>query len=181
MESALRANPRPEDVEDAKHVVSDACAQGSQEACSVLGVMLAEGLGFPRDSARASELFRGACDGGVARACTNLGRLERARDLGLAIVLFQSGCDGGDAHGCAELGRFARDGVGGSTDLALAESLLLTACQGGDGNACADVLGLPAASSTAFELAASEECVLGNARACASYSARAGRRVAWAR
>ena len=133
--------------------------------------MVAEGLGVPRDRAQAHTLFEGACNGGVVRACTNLGRLELQHNLGRAVILFQSGCDGGDARGCSELARLSRDGLGTKVDNARAETLFRTACDRGDVEACSELLLLPNVSPAAFASAATQGCSLGNAFACASYGA----------
>ena len=49
------------------------------ESCRALGVFYADGTGVPADPVRARELFTRACDGGVAKACNNLGLLYQEK------------------------------------------------------------------------------------------------------
>jgi TPR repeat protein len=56
----------------AAKVMGQACEADHAPACETLGVMAAEGRGIKRNAARAQRLFRRACRGGQAKACTRL-------------------------------------------------------------------------------------------------------------
>lgn len=171
VEAALRARPEPNDVQDAKVFFGRECEGGSQEACSVLGVIFEEGRGAPRDELRAQTLYEGACVGGVVRACTNLGRLSRKADPHVAVTLFRHACDAGELAGCAELARLARDGEGMAVNGELAQALFARSCDGGLADACGDLASLPGASAATAHTAAIRGCALGDARSCASFTA----------
>ena len=64
----------------AAHAASDyiilnekACADGSAEACFVVGWAYDKGQGVPVDQARATQLFVRGCDGGYALSCGSAG------------------------------------------------------------------------------------------------------------
>src|SRR5262245_50807191 len=45
------------------------CARGQLSGCLLLGTLYTEGIGVPRDPARARALYERACDGGEPLAC----------------------------------------------------------------------------------------------------------------
>src|ERR1700724_692844 len=74
------------------------CEKGMHGSCFTLGVMLEEGNGVAKETARAAKLYERACNGGHADACSNLGVLHESgdgvtKDLKLAMTLYQRGCD----------------------------------------------------------------------------------------
>jgi TPR repeat protein len=80
-------------------VIERGCQRGDVRACHLAALQYNFGTYFEpvgyvleADPDRAKRLFARACDGGVARACTHVGRLQRA-------------CDLGDGYGCLELSR----------------------------------------------------------------------------
>ncbi len=112
-----------------------ACADGNAVACSALGFVYEEGLGVPKDAARAATLYRQACDQGNALGCLNLGRLNEeglgvSKDLARAALLYERACDGRSALGCSILGRLHRVGSGVAPDLARAAGFYQRACDG---------------------------------------------------
>jgi DNA-binding NarL/FixJ family response regulator len=65
------------------------------------------------------DLYRRACDGDDARACTSLGWMAEnglgglPRDDARAAALYKKGCDGDDATGCNNYGVMTEGGRGG--------------------------------------------------------------------
>jgi TPR repeat protein len=109
---STRARCRPYDAADCAR----RCARGDMASCSRAGMMLANGLGMPRDPARGWSYLTKACSGGDAFGCAELGRLYLdddgfRRDVGRALQLTEAACDGGDGHGCAYLARLCSDRV----------------------------------------------------------------------
>jgi TPR repeat protein len=99
------------------------------------------GRGVSANPAAANQLYRRACDRGVADACNNLGLNHQSgraarRDLERAAALFARACDGGDALGCTNLGAAFEDGSGVAVDLARAARIHRRACAAGAGVSC---------------------------------------------
>ena len=46
-----------------------ACNGGGPPACTMLGELIIDGRGAPRDEARSAELYRRGCDAGDGRGC----------------------------------------------------------------------------------------------------------------
>src|SRR5258708_38018445 len=100
------------------------CEKGMHGSCFTLGVMLEEGNGVAKETARAAKLYGRACNAGHADACSNLGVLHESgdgvtKDLKLAMTLYQRGCDEGGLVGCTNLGANETHGVGLPEDQAL--------------------------------------------------------------
>jgi uncharacterized protein len=55
-------------------VLTKGCDGGDMASCSLLGGCYDEGVGIPRDAAKAKALWSKACDGGNAAACGSVGR-----------------------------------------------------------------------------------------------------------
>ena len=75
-----------------------------------LGLMYESGRGVARDEARASALYKQACDAGDAHGCGNLGFMVETgkgvdRDEARAGALYQQACDAGDDHACTNRDR----------------------------------------------------------------------------
>ena len=67
-------------------------------------------------------MYHRACDGSVAGACFEAGRiLDEAtfmkQDLVAAASFYTRSCDAGDARGCFGLGRVSELGAGGEPDM----------------------------------------------------------------
>lgn len=116
-----------------------ACEGGVTEACFRRG-----GAAYGTDDAEAARLFKAACDGGDARACTGLGWLHHvgfgmAPDPEEAARLYRRGCDGGNGFGCTLLGWFHETGTGMDPDQAAAARLYRQGCDGGFVFGCTDL------------------------------------------
>ncbi len=112
VECALRENPNPELLADAKRKFEGWCDQGDARSCSVLGVMYEQARGVPRDLPRAARLYGKSCRHGNARACVSLGRMMEAGtaarpDPAGAATMYEMACLKGEARGCHESGRLA--------------------------------------------------------------------------
>jgi TPR repeat protein len=110
------------------------CKEGQARACGHLGDAFFRGQGGPQDAVRAEDLLTQGCEGGAARACTNLatvvlktGSRERAEELA------EQGCKLGDAFGCAYLG----DLYAVSKDSLRAALYFARACEAGMAHGCA--------------------------------------------
>jgi TPR repeat protein len=63
---------------------------------------------LPKDVAKASQLYKTACDGQVGTACFDLAMMNLAgpaasQDPVRAQALFKQACDAGEARGCARV------------------------------------------------------------------------------
>jgi len=77
--------------------------------CALLAHMKRSGLGMPVDTKGAAQLYKRACDSGVARGCYGLGMLTRfgngaIKDEGAAAALLKKACDRGYEAACKQLG-----------------------------------------------------------------------------
>jgi TPR repeat protein len=84
------------------------------------------------------------CDGGNARACTDLGKLQastqwNARDDARAAQLFTKACSGGDPGGCESLAEAYTHGRGVARDVRRGRELHEQACRSQRAFACATV------------------------------------------
>jgi len=118
-----------------------ACERGHPAACSQLGLMYQDGLGVPKDPARALALYKEACDARVPRACSRAGSmystgLGTARDMGQAFAYSKLGCDGDDGMGCVNLGVIHVTADGVPRDVKLGVAALERACQLDEGLGC---------------------------------------------
>jgi TPR repeat protein len=93
----------------AESTCPDGCEGESPDELFARAAQYASGTSGPPDFARAAPLLRGACDGGHARACSNLGVLYHegkgvAQDEAEATLLFERACDAAYAPACFNLG-----------------------------------------------------------------------------
>jgi hypothetical protein len=103
--------------------------------------MYAEGKGVAKDDARATELYRKACELGGASSCATAGyryqkALGAAADESAAASLYQRGCGRNDAYSCVNLGYQYAHGQGVSKDPVRGTELFVKACDLGDGLGC---------------------------------------------
>jgi TPR repeat protein len=110
------------------------CDLNDLHACARLGAVLAAGEGVGKDTTRATELLRRACDGSKgAWGCADLGRLHHEgagapRDDAQAAARFKQACDAGDLPGCGELAALTLRGEGVTKDAAAAAALFARGC-----------------------------------------------------
>ena len=121
---------------------------GPYSGCSLLGSLHREGMGVPKDEARAAGLLEKACSGGDLSGCFLLGLMYKSgagvsRDIGRAAALFERACGAPGKHtresGCfalADVGQMYLTGTGVAKDLARAAALRKRACDGGWQAAC---------------------------------------------
>ena len=108
---------------------------------AVLTVALLGLLAPPAASQDAEALYREACGGGDAMACSVLALMFETgegmpRDLARASELYGQACDLGDMEGCTILGSMYGSGQGVERDLARAVSLHERACDGEEFMGC---------------------------------------------
>lgn len=130
-------------AEDAAALSETACSVDIFSDCLELGDAYYLGIGVPRDTDIALELYGKACDGGVAEACYALGVVHARGEVvpmnkGYAATLYARACDGGYALACGVLGSYYAKGigVGSGKNPAKAAPLYAKACDGGDGMSC---------------------------------------------
>jgi len=98
------------DFARAAHTYQRGCSLGSGSSCEALALLLAQGAGVPRDTARAVELLDEMCRAGRAHACTLyaeqrlLTGVLQETEKAAVIRTLERGCRGGDAEGCQLLG-----------------------------------------------------------------------------
>lgn len=125
------------DLAAARDWVRRACEAGSGEACLFHGVMVFEGQGLTAGNEQeAMELWRSACERGMAGPCLQFGVHQRAAcgaDLQCASArpFIEKGCTLGDAEACHWLATFHREV--GSKDW---RELMTRACRGGFPESC---------------------------------------------
>jgi TPR repeat protein len=125
---------------DKEKLLELACTNGVMPGCSDLGVIESE----HGDHAKALEHLNRACDGGHARACTNIG-MAFAKGLGVdadpakALAQYEKACAMNERNACAIAGEYWLKGKAGSKDEERARTLTKKACDLGDARACADV------------------------------------------
>jgi hypothetical protein len=165
-----------------------ACDRGELLGCANLGDMYRSGRGVDGDSARAVnlyrqnvlrssglrpptvnyaravELYRQACDGGVMPGCARLGLMYElavgvVSDDARAVELYRRACDSGFMPGCRSLGAMYSRGLGVPTSETRAVELYRRACDGAEMLGCADLgtmyadgRGVPQSDTRAAEL-----------------------------
>ena len=92
-----------------------------------------EGAGLGVDAAKASGLFRKACDDDHMAACFGL---AQSSDPKTRVRLLSRACDQGFAPGCLGLGMAYLQGQGVDKDPEKAKPLLRKACNAGHADAC---------------------------------------------
>lgn len=111
------------------------CSNGDAASCLHLAEGHLEGVGVGRDPARALELMRSACDGGLGRACGYLASAIGRQKLSESVELSRRGCELGYGGACI-------DYVGGHVlagappDWRAAAPWLQKGCASGHGQAC---------------------------------------------
>jgi serine/threonine protein kinase len=152
----------------------NACDKGDAAAC----VALAEAAEAAKEFDRAADLYRKACDGKAAAACTGFGVLFNrglgvARDAAQAATYYERGCTLGDMAGCNNLGTLYQFGSIGFRDPVKAAGLYERACTNGQLDGCANLglllLDTPGAASqdkTRARELLEKACAAGIARAC---------------
>ncbi len=136
-------------------VLERACDRGRAAACFLAARQYAYGsfkepLGYvvEGDSARAQRLNELACQGGVGRACTDLGMHAEVRDdpekdpkaAARVMELFFKGCKLGDGSGCVYAAEKVKDGWASLTkDPVAADKLYKQACSFGMRRVCEDL------------------------------------------
>lgn len=119
-----------------------ACQNNDNEGCAHAALCFVTGNGAPLDQVRAANLYRRACDRGVAYSCTELGIMLLQgegipQDASAARTIYLQGCRGGDLRGCSEAGLMLVNAEGGPADVSNGLQLLDRACTGGHTHACA--------------------------------------------
>ena len=154
--------------------LDNACDAGAGAAC----LALAQAAEAARAFDRAAGLYRKACDGSAAAACTAYGVLFNrglgvARDAAQAAVYYERGCTLGDMAGCNNLGTVYQFGSTGFRDPDKAAALYEQACSNGEMDGCANLglllLNMPGAVSQDKARARQllqKACSAGVARAC---------------
>lgn len=142
---AFERSGDPSELTAAAERYARACAADDVEvirlACFNLALLHANGLGVPRDRARAVAWFTRGCDHDDSKSCTQLA-LALADGAGVdadpvaAVALLERTCASRHAAACFHLGRFLRAGIGVAADPARATRLIAGACQAGLPAAC---------------------------------------------
>jgi uncharacterized protein len=96
---------RPGDAKDC----AAQCDAGSAASCATLAVMHRDGLGAPKDWAKAAALAERACGKDVIAGCRTLAAAKlagegTAKDPKGALALLDKSCQAGDGLGCVDLG-----------------------------------------------------------------------------
>jgi TPR repeat protein len=121
------------------------CEANKASSCYTAGKIYAEGTGVKTDPKKAAPFLQKACDGGIAKACTNLGHLYESVEGGLgaqpdparAVGLYQKACNGGEYEVCVTTAKALVYGDLGK-DAAKAADLFSKACAGSVKDACFD-------------------------------------------
>jgi hypothetical protein len=122
--------------------VRERCEAGHGPSCNVLADLHRTGDGVERDTTRAAQLYRRACDLHATRSCFKLaGMYEQgegvAFDAAQALSLYQQVCDAGDAAGCYAAGYWSLYGLRGQLrDDAAARRAFEKGCGLGNGPSC---------------------------------------------
>lgn len=122
-----------------------ACNDGDPVACMVVAWALTQVKGEPSAVAPNPEkgalLLNQACEGGVSRACADLGTLL-VRGIGTdldadrGVALLEGACEAGELVACRRLGALYHAGQVVGRDLDRATSLYGRACEGGHPSGC---------------------------------------------
>jgi len=130
--------------EKSREFSAKACDFGEMMGCNLLGALLEDGLGGPKDTNGAADLYRKACANGYEGACYNVGTIlygnsaRSAADLAEARQMFAIGCEAGIPDSCNDQGVMLKLGEGGEQDLSAARSLYARACEAGLADGCAN-------------------------------------------
>ncbi len=93
------------EYDKAYKLLNKACNDDEMKACSLLGLMYADGSGTQKDYKKARQLYAKACDGGDAKGCLYLGLLcENEKEDNKAAEFYKKACDLGEYSGCYSLG-----------------------------------------------------------------------------
>jgi serine/threonine protein kinase len=100
-----------------------------------------KGEGVGKDTAKAAEYFRNACEGGDPRGCVGLGLLHLKgqsvdKDPEKSLHLFSQSCNDGNAEGCYNAARLYAKGLGVSANMPLANLLYRKSCEKGYAKGC---------------------------------------------
>jgi hypothetical protein len=103
MERACNGKPSAEQCND--------CGKGEEiaDGCHDFAYMLLNGLGMPKDAARASQLFQRSCDMGLAQGCEQVALLYQSgtgvtKDVPKSMALLDQACRGDDLNACNWVG-----------------------------------------------------------------------------
>jgi TPR repeat protein len=102
------SRPHQCDPDDAQDCAAQ-CEAGDAPSCGTLAVMYKDGVGVPKDWAKAASLAERACGKDVMSGCrtfaaAKLGGEGTAKDPPGALALLDKACQAGDGMGCVELG-----------------------------------------------------------------------------
>jgi TPR repeat protein len=125
--------------ERAAAVFKKGCDRRDVASCIDLGKAYAEGNGVDADPAKATTLFRSACEAASAIGCLEwAGALRDAgpQNAKRYADLYRRACEGGALGACVELGGLYEDGEGVAQDDLRARILYQKACDQGFGPAC---------------------------------------------
>jgi len=101
---------RGAEFDEARKLFRLGCRGDDAGGCTMLGLMMIEGEGGPRNLAAARALLAHGCKGEEPLACAYLGVLYEtgisgSRDDERAKDLYRSACDAGDEFGCQNAAR----------------------------------------------------------------------------
>lgn len=133
------------DASQAAILTTKSCKLGHPVGCRNLGWMFENGIGVFESPARAVELYKDACEAGIAKGCSSLaesyasGKGHSQPDQVTARIHFAKACELGDETGCHNLGTMLAEGQGGENDPAKAREMFERACKAGLDQSCADI------------------------------------------
>jgi uncharacterized protein len=153
------------------------CAEKMTEDCVTLASMYMAGTLVEKDTARATSVFRSACNEGSARGCMRLGDayhegiLQGGMD---EIDAYKRACDAGANLGCVVAGQAYLSGRGVAADPVFAATLFKRVCERGNAAACYELAqqykkgeGVPTDAARASQLF-EKACKLGLDAGCLS-------------
>ena len=117
-------------------LLRSSCDTGDLHRCTWLGLLYSKGTFVPTDRARASQLWRQACDSGFGLACRNLANTVDDSEVALWSSLLQRACELGERTACSSLGEDYAEGYRLKQDLIRAVPLLERACELGEAASC---------------------------------------------
>ena len=113
------------------------CQLGNPRTCTILGALLADGRGVPKDEARSLEMYKKGCDGSDAEGCTSLGfTLAQANKTDAAWPYYDRACELRSGRGCRWLATQFADGNGRAPDKAKALEYFAKGCAANDTLSC---------------------------------------------
>lgn len=111
------------------------CKLGNPRTCTILGALLADGRGVPKDEARSLEMYVKGCEGGDAEGCTSVGfTLAEAKNIVEARKYYERACELGSGRGCRWLGMQHAESA--TPDKAKALAYLAKGCAAKDTLSC---------------------------------------------